>query len=160
IRADQSSAKTDLETDIIQHPLDFISGVGDAANAGEIRQVLSCRPGRLTLAGLVADEADKMSDGERIRHDVVSPQSRAPLARWKKGGQNPDSRRLSRTVQSEKAVERPLRDSERDVIDRDELAKSASEALGLDGVIREPVHRVRRQRTNAAQKQIMGRIAD
>src|SRR5262249_28737457 len=81
--ADQPSAKTDLETDIVQHPLDFIDGVRNAPNTGEIRQVLSRRPGRLTLARLVADEADQMSDGERIRHDVVSPQRRATLG-WRK----------------------------------------------------------------------------
>src|SRR6516164_6850413 len=109
IGRDQLTSELGRQADIVQDSLDFLARIRQLADAGEVGEVLARRPGRLTLAGLVAYQPDESADGERLSDHVVPPQLRPAPAWWQERGEHADGCCLSCAVQTEESVELALR---------------------------------------------------
>ena len=160
VGANEFASKPEIQADVLQNTLDLTGHIGDVTDAGKVGQVLPRRPSRLAFTGLVTHESDESAHRERFPDNVVAPQLRGSFAGRQQRREHANGGGLARAVEAQKPVQMPLGNLQRDAVDSDEIAEPAGEAIGLDGVVGRGAHRVRRQRANAAPRQIKGRTAD
>src|ERR1017187_5925311 len=90
VSAHELAAKRDVEANVVQQALDVVASVRQVAQPGKVFKIFTRGPGRLALAGLVADQADEVAHGQRLLDHVVAPELRRAGAGRKQRGEHAD----------------------------------------------------------------------
>src|SRR5262249_6254502 len=124
VRTDQLVAEACIEPDRVENSLHLSVRLRQTAYARKVAEILARGPRRLALARFIADEADHPAHGQRLPLYVVPPQPGPSLSRRQQRRQHANRRGLAGAVETEKPVQLPFWNPQRDTIDGHERSEA------------------------------------